>query len=128
VTLLAPTLQAFFTTRLTSQFGASPHTLTAYRDTWRLLLRFIADTSGKPPQELDLATLTAEMISDFLTHLETVRGNSVTTRNARLAAIHSFFGYAAYRHPEHRTRSARSWPSRRNDTTAPTSPTSPHPR
>jgi integrase/recombinase XerD len=101
MTLLAPTLQAFFTTRLTSQFGASPHTLTAYRDTWRLLLGFIAEASGTPPQELDLSALTAEMISDFLTHLETVRGNAVTTRNARLAAVHSFFTYAAYRHPEH---------------------------
>jgi integrase/recombinase XerD len=48
-----------------------------------------------------LSTLTAEIISDFLTHLETVRGNAVTTRNARLAAVHSFFTYAAYRHPEH---------------------------
>jgi site-specific recombinase XerD len=101
VTLLAPTLQAFFTTRLTSQFGASPHTVAAYRDTWRLLLRFAADTSGTPPQDLDLSALTAEVISGFLTHLQTVRGNAVSTRNARLAAVHSFFTYAAYRHPEH---------------------------
>lgn len=101
MTALAPTLQAFFTTRLTSQFGASPHTLAAYRDTWRLLLLFIAETSGTPPRELDLSALTAEVISDFLTHLETVRGNRITTRNARLAAVHSFFAYASYRHPEH---------------------------
>ncbi|MGH9248305.1 MAG: tyrosine-type recombinase/integrase [Acidimicrobiales bacterium] len=101
MTLLAPTLQAFFTTRLTSQFGASPHTLAAYRDTWRLLLTYLADTTGTRPQELDLSALTAEVISAFLTHLEAVRGNAVTTRNARLAAVHSFFGYAAYRHPEH---------------------------
>jgi integrase/recombinase XerD len=101
MTRLAPTLQAYFTTRLTSQFGASPHTLAAYRDTWRLLLGFIADTGGPPPQALDLTVLTAQTISDFLTHLQTVRGNSVRTRNARLAAIHSFFAYAAYQHPEH---------------------------
>src|SRR5450631_4174347 len=101
MTGLAPTLQTYFTTRLTSQFGASPHTLAAYRDTWRLLLRFVADTTGTPPQDLDLSTLTAEVISDFLTHLETVRGNAVSTRNARLAALHAFFAYAAYRHPEH---------------------------
>jgi integrase/recombinase XerD len=101
VTTLAPTLQAFFTTRLTSQFGASPHTVTAYRDTWRLLLTYVADTTGTPPQELALSALTAELISGFLTHLEVVRGNAVTTRNARLAAVHAFFGYAAYRHPEH---------------------------
>lgn len=101
MTSLAPTLQAFFTTRLTAQFGASPHTLAAYRDTWRLLLTFVADTKSKPPQQLDLSDLTAEVVSDFLTHLEMVRGNSITTRNARLAAIHSFFNFAAVRHPEH---------------------------
>jgi site-specific recombinase XerD len=101
MTALAPTLQTYFTTRLTSQFGASPHTLVAYRDTWRLLLRYVADTTGIPPQGLDLSALTAGVISDFLTHLETVRGNTVSTRNARLAALHSFFTYAAYRHPEH---------------------------
>jgi site-specific recombinase XerD len=101
MTALAPTLQAFFTTRLTGQLGASPHTVTAYRDTWQLLLRFIAETSGTPPQNLDLSTITADVISDFLTYLETVRGNSTTTRNARLAAIHSFFAYASYQHPEH---------------------------
>jgi len=119
MTLLAPTLQAFFTTRLTSQFGPSPHTLAAYRDTWRLLLRFIADTSGTPPQELDLSALTAEVISDFLTHLETVRGNRITTRNARLAAVHSFYAYAAYRHPEHAATISQiaAIPSKRNHRT-----------
>lgn len=101
MTLLAPTLQAFFTTRLTSQFGASPQTVAAYRDSWRLLLTFIADTIQVPPHRLDMSQLTAGTVSEFLIHLETVRGNSVSTRNARLAAIHSFFDYAAVRHPEH---------------------------
>lgn len=101
MTLLAPTLQAFFTTRLTSEFGASPQTLAAYRDSWRLLLTFICDTKRIPPHRLDLAQLSADTVSEFLIHLEVVRGNSVTTRNARLAAIHAFFGYAAVRHPEH---------------------------
>ena len=101
MTQLAPALQAFFTTRLTSQFGASPRTIAAYRDSWRLLLTFIADTKHIPPQRLDFAQLKADTISEFLLHLEVVRGNSVSTRNARLAAIHSFFGYAAVRHPEH---------------------------
>ncbi|HEY6798313.1 MAG TPA: tyrosine-type recombinase/integrase [Kineosporiaceae bacterium] len=101
MTLLAPTLQAFFTTRLTSQFGASPHTMAAYRDTWRLLLTYLAGATGTRPQAMDLSEVTAEQVSAFLTHLEIVRGNAVTTRNARLAAVHSFFEYAAYRHPEH---------------------------
>jgi len=101
MTRLAPTLQAYFTTRLTGQLGASPHTVAAYRDTWRLLLRFAAQTRGWPPTQLDLAQLDAGLVSDFLTHLQTDRGNSIRTRNARLAAIHSFFDYAALRHPEH---------------------------
>jgi integrase/recombinase XerD len=101
VTALAPALQKFFTTRLTSQFGASPHTIAAYRDTWRLLLGYIAQALRIQPQDLDLSALTADVISGFLDHLETARGNSVTTRNARLAAIHSFCAYAACGHPEH---------------------------
>jgi site-specific recombinase XerD len=101
VTSLAPTLQAFFTTRMTNQFGASPHTVSAYRDTWRLLLTYLAETTGTAPQDLDLSAVTAEQVSGFLTHLQIVRGNAVSTRNARLAAIHAFFGFAAYRHPEH---------------------------
>ena len=101
MTRLAATLQTYFTSRLASELGASPHTIAAYRDTWRLLLRFLAETHNIPPQQLDLTQLTAEVISGFLSHLETVRGNSVTTRNARLAAIHSFYDYAALRHPEH---------------------------
>lgn len=101
MTQLAPTLQAFFTTRLTSQFGASPQTIAAYRDSWRLLLTFIADAKQIPPHQLDFAQLTADTISEFLLYLEVVRGNSVSTRNARLAALHSFFSFAALRHPEH---------------------------
>ena len=101
MTRLAPTLQAYFTTRLSGELGASPHTVAAYRDTWRLLLRFTAQTRGWAPQQLNLSQLDAAVISNFLTHLETDRGNSVSTRNARLAAIHSFYGYAALRHPEH---------------------------
>ena len=101
MTGLAATLQAFFTTRLIEQSGFSPHTITAYRDTWRLLLRFSANTTGKPPQALDFTDLTGDLVGAFLTHLEHDRGNSISTRNARLAAIHSVFAYAAYRHPEH---------------------------
>jgi len=97
---LAPTLQAFFTTRLSSQRGASPHTVAAYRDTWRLLLGYAATTTGTPPQAIDFSELDADLVSGFLTHLETERGNSVATRNARLAAVHSLFNYASGRHPE----------------------------
>jgi integrase/recombinase XerD len=101
VTALAPTLQAFFTDRLLRQRQASPHTIAAYRDTWRMLLTFTARQAGKLPSQLDLGDLDAPLIGTFLDHLEHERGNSPRTRNARLAAIHSLFRYAALRHPEH---------------------------
>lgn len=101
MTQLAPILQAFFTTRLASQYGASPHTIAAYRDSWRLLLRYAAQATGTAPAALDFSELDTDLITGFLTHLDTERGNSTTTRNARLAAVHSLFSYAAYHHPEH---------------------------
>jgi len=101
VSALAPTLQAFFTQRLASQLHASANTVAAYRDAWRLLLRYAQDRTGKQPCQLDLADLGAPFVADFLDHLEHDRGNSVRTRNARLAAIRSFFRYAALCHPEH---------------------------
>lgn len=98
---LAPTLQAFFTDRLARQRQASPQTIAAYRDTWRLLLTFAAARTGTQPSMLDVADLDASLVGAFLDHLERDRGNSVRTRNARLAAIRSLFRYAALRHPEH---------------------------
>ncbi len=101
MTALAPTLQAFFTERLIRQRHASGHTITAYRDTLRLLLAYTTERIGMPPAALDLTDLDAPLIAGFLDHLERDRGNSVRTRNARLAAIHSVFRYAALTHPEH---------------------------
>jgi integrase/recombinase XerD len=101
MTALAPTLQAFFTDRLARQRQASPHTIAAYRDTWRLLLSYAATQAGRQPSALDLADLDAPLIGKFLDHLERERGNSARTRNARLAAVHSLFRYAELRHPEH---------------------------
>jgi len=100
MTALAPTLQAFFTDRLMNQRQASQHTIAAYRDTFRLLLGFTSKHTGATPSGLDVADLDAPLIGAFLEHLEAERGNSVRTRNARLAAIHSLFAYAALRHPE----------------------------
>jgi site-specific recombinase XerD len=101
VTALAPTLQAFFTDRLTRQRHASGHTIAAYRDTLRLLLNYAATRTGITPARLDLADLDAQLVGGFLDHLEHERGNSVRTRNSRLAAIHSLFRFAALTHPEH---------------------------
>jgi integrase/recombinase XerD len=72
-----------------------------YLTTFRLLLTFASQRTGKQPFHLDIDDLDAELIGSFLNHLETDRGNSARTRNARLAAIHSLFKYAAVRHPEH---------------------------
>lgn len=98
---LGPTLQAFFTDRLLRQRNASPHTVAAYRDAWRMLLVFAQERTGTPASKLDLAQLDTELVTSFLEHLEQERGNGVRTRNARLAAIHSLFRFAALRHPEH---------------------------
>jgi site-specific recombinase XerD len=101
MTELAPALQAFFTERLIIQRGSSPETVAAYRDAFRLLLRFAHEQTGKQPFELDIDDLDAPLIGAFLKHLEEDRGNSPRTRNARLGAIHSFYRFAALEHPEH---------------------------
>lgn len=98
---LAPLLEAFFTERLIGQRQASPHTIAAYRDTLCMLLRFVQHQTDRAPHQLTLSDLDAPLIGAFLDHLETERGVSVRTRNARLTAIRSLFHFAAYRHPEH---------------------------
>ena len=98
---LAPTLQTFFTKRLHGERNVSPHTVAAYRDTWRLLLAFATVKTGKAPSQLDLSDLDESLIGAFLNHLEADRGNSARTRNARLTAIHSLFRFAELRHPDH---------------------------
>ena len=101
MTQLAPTLEAYFTLRLIGQRQASPHTVASYRDAFKLLLAFAAQQTGRPPSRLQLEDLDAKLIGAFLDHLETERANAVRTRNARLAALHSMFRFAALRHPEH---------------------------
>jgi len=100
VSTLGPTLQAFFTDRLVRQRQASPHTIAAYRDTFRLLLGFAEARTGKAPCKLDMEDLDAPLVMAFLEHLEVQRENSARTRNARLAAVRSLFRYAAVHHPE----------------------------
>jgi site-specific recombinase XerD len=101
VSLVAPTLQAFFTDRLARQRQASPRTVASYRDTMRLLLCFVQERTAKTPSALEWGDLDEIMISRFLDHLEVDRHNSARTRNLRLTAIRSLFQYASLRHPEH---------------------------
>ncbi len=114
---LAPTLEAFFTDRLLCQQRVSPNTIASYRDTFRLLLRFVQEKTGTRPAQLELTQLDAPMIGAFLEHLESERGNSARTRNVRLGTIHSFFQYCALRHPEHAGLIARvlAIPAKRSD-------------
>ena len=92
-------VQDFFLRRLVAQRGASARTVESYRDAFELLFGYLEQRTGKPPSALRMADLDAPAVLDFLDHLETGRGNSVRTRNARLAAIHSFMRYAAIRDP-----------------------------
>ncbi len=116
-TLLAPLLQGFFVDGLARQRGVSPATIAAYRDAFRLLLTHLQHQTGTPPAGLRLADLDAAAITGFLDHLEADRGNQPRTRNARLAAIRSFFRYAALREPAHADQIARvlAIPQKRQD-------------
>lgn len=101
MTALAPALQAYFTDRLIGQRAASPNTIAAYKVSFRLLLGFASQRTGRTPSVLDIADVDAPLVAAFLDHLETDRHNSVATRNNRLAAVHSLFTYLALHHPEH---------------------------
>jgi site-specific recombinase XerD len=92
-------VQEFFCQRLLAQRNASPRTIASYRDAFRLLLRFAEAHLHKSPAALALADLDAPTVLAFLDHLERDRHNTVRSRNARLAALRSFFQYAASRDP-----------------------------
>jgi len=92
-------LQSYFTDRLLHQRQASAHTIAGYRDCFRMLLQYAVERLGKSPSELKLEDLDTSFIGDFLDYLETTRANSARTRNARLAAIRSFFRYVALQEP-----------------------------
>jgi integrase/recombinase XerD len=94
-------LQRFFADHLSTQMEASANTIAGYRDTFRLLLRFASEQRGKTPTRLRIEDLDADLIADFLVHVETARRNSARSRNTRLAAIRSFFRYVAMNEPTH---------------------------
>jgi site-specific recombinase XerD len=100
-TSLAPLLERFFTQRLMQQRQASPHTISSYRDTFRMLLKFAQGRLHTPPSRLAFETIDAPLIVTFLDHLEKHRGLSARSRNLRLTTIHSFFRYAAFEVPAH---------------------------
>src|SRR6516225_945970 len=98
---LAPLLERFFTERLMQQRQASPHTISSYRDTFRLFLKFTEQRLHKNSSRLNFEEIDAPLIMAFLNHLEKRQGVSTRTRNLRLTAIHSFFRFAAVEVPTH---------------------------
>ena len=108
-------LSSFFTDRLMRQLQASPHTVASCRDTFRLLVRFALRELHKHPASLELGDLDTKFLGQFLHSLETERGNSASTRNTRLVAIRSFFGYVALQEPQHAAQAGRvlSLPAKR---------------
>src|SRR5712691_3910941 len=101
MTDLAPLIQSYFTRRLVLEQGAGPNTIACYRDTIKLLVTYVHQQARKHPSRQNLTDLDADAISAFLDHLENTRGNSITTRNTRLAVIHALFRYAALSRIDH---------------------------
>jgi len=99
MTALAAHLGAFLREYLPRERGASLHTCEAYAYSFKLLLCFAADRLRVKPSELEVEQIDAPLILAFLEHIEVKRGNSARTRNARLAAIKSFFRFLEYRLP-----------------------------
>src|SRR5215469_93679 len=95
----ASLLQRFFTERLTRQKNASPRTISSYRDTFRLFLKFAQLRLQKPPTRIELTDLDTSLVSAFLDHLEVDRQNTIRSRNARFAALRSFLQYAGLMAP-----------------------------
>lgn len=96
---LGTLLQRFFHERLIQQRNASTHTVTSYRDTWRLLLAYLTTTTGRSVTHITMADLTADTVLAFLTFLETERGYCVRSRNQRLAALKAFFHFTIFADP-----------------------------
>ena len=97
----APLCQSFFSKRLIAQQKASPHTISAYAQTFRLLATYAQKRLRTPPSQLSLTQLDPTLIAGFLDHLQSTRTNSARSRNARLASLRSFYHYAALEAPQH---------------------------
>lgn len=97
----SPLCQSFFSKRLMGQSKASPHTISAYAQMFRLLMAYAQKRLHLPPSKLSLAQLDATFIAEFLDDLESGRSNGTRTRNARLASLRSFYHYAAWEAPQH---------------------------
>lgn len=113
-------LQRYFLERLINQRNVSHCTISSYRDTFRLLLKYLKEEKNCAPDKLTIDLISAENVLDFLKHLKVVRGNTISTVNNRLAAIHSFMDYVAYQNPEYLfiVQQVRAIPYKKNETKA----------
>ena len=93
-------LFAFFEDHLKAQKGLRPGSVRSYRDTMKLFLAYVAAACRRPITRLQLADLSAQRVRDYLNAMEVTRGNRVSTRNQRLAALHTFYRFLALRQPE----------------------------
>ena len=116
-TSIGPLIENFFVEFLCTQKRASTATIVSYRDTIRLLLQYIKETTGIEPAAVRITDLDVPVILAFLNYLEESRKNSVRSRNARLAAIRSFFRVVALRDPTSVNQASRilAIPTKRSD-------------
>jgi len=101
LTIFSKYLADFLTRYLPGERGASSNTILSYKDTFLLLVRFMSTVKGISPERLDLKELSKNNILAFLHWIESEKHCSVTTRNARLTALHSFFRYLQYEDPSY---------------------------
>jgi integrase/recombinase XerD len=99
MTPLAPLVTTFFRNHLTVEKGVSKNTIASYSYAFKFLCRYVSDRLGKSPSALALEELDAQMIREYLEHIERDRSNTARTRNLRLTAIRSFMKYVEYEVP-----------------------------
>ncbi|MBX9772144.1 MAG: site-specific integrase [Candidatus Obscuribacterales bacterium] len=97
---LGAALQSFLIDHLEMQKGLRRSSITSYRDTLRLFLQYVGKSTGRAIVKLTLPDLTCEHVLGFLNSMEKSRGNSIRTRNQRLAAIHTFYKHLSTYVPE----------------------------
>ncbi len=91
----------FLTKYLAGTRNLSANTITSYRDAFVILLTLMNDRYSIKPEKLGIIDFSPDRIKEFLSYLETGHGNSISTRNQRLIAIHSFFRYISTQNPEY---------------------------
>ena len=92
-------LERFFIDRLANQLDATANTVDSYRRSFVLLLRFARDRLGREPNDMLVTGIDAELVGEFLDHIETKRGNTARSCNTKLTAVRSFFSFVAINEP-----------------------------